>query len=296
MFVLIEYVCEYCGSTFMGHKCHKRKYCSSSCFGKDLHVKYPNRKYAKRTKRTFELTVDVQAYMDGLLLGDAGIGKGTPRLKQTFVRRYLEWAEIIKMDLDDFGISSRITLYDTFDKRTNKTYELAALQTLGYVRFKDFRERWYPEGEKIVPKDLILSHHVIKNWYLGDGSCSGGKLQLATDGFDDASILYLKIKLEELGFNPWINRNRIYLSRAHEVVKFFDAIGEVPLCFLYKIESKKDLLNVVGYIPWSEEDVNILKEKYLRISSKELGKKLNKTEGAIRTKAYRLGLTRGRFK
>lgn len=205
-----------------------------SCFRKELHIKYRNLRFAKRTKRTFNLTENVVAYIDGLVLGDACIQKTTPRLTQTFAKRYLEWAKIIKRDLSNFGISSNITLYDTFDKRTNKTYELAALQTLGYIQFKDFRKRWYPEGKKVVPKDLILFPYTIRNWHLGDGSYSGAQLKFATDGFDDVSILYLKKKLEELGFHPFISKRRIHFGRKKERNLLLNIIEKLPLCFSHR--------------------------------------------------------------
>jgi len=215
-----RYVCKECGKIFYAFKSANRIFCSLSCAG--------------ITKRTFNLTDNAIAYIDGLILGDACIKKVTPRLSQSFSRKYMEWAKIVQIDLNNFGVSSKLSEYDIFDRRTNKTYNLVTLQTLGYKTFKIFRERWYPDGIKIVPKDLILTEKSIRNWYLGDGGYSGKQLKFSTDGFDDSSILYLKQQLNGLGFNPFISTKRIILARNIERERILDIVGELPLCFSHK--------------------------------------------------------------
>jgi hypothetical protein len=232
--ILIEYKCEYCGNVFMGYKCHKRKYCSHTCSRKAIHQRNPNLRFARRTKREFKLNDEIKDYIDGLLLGDACIKKRTPRLTQSFARRYLEWAKIIEKDLSDFGISSKLTFYHVDDVRTNKMYEGISLQSLGYIQFKKIREEWYSNGKKIVPKDLVLKPIIIRNWYLGDGSYSGNHLKFSTQGFDEMSVIELKERFKEIGYNCYISCNNILFSRRKEIKKLLKVIGKLPKCFEYK--------------------------------------------------------------
>lgn len=69
-----------------------------------------------------------------------------------------------------------------------------------------FRKRWYPEGKKIVPKDLICSPTTFRHWFYGDGSTSyvkykgkklGTQLTFCTHCFNKNDCDFLANKLWE---------------------------------------------------------------------------------------------------
>ncbi len=61
------------------------------------------------------------------------------------------------------------------------------------------KQRWYPNGRKQVPSDLMLTPTVLRHWYYGDGSMSNGVL-LCSDGFSDLDLDALQTQLLVLGF------------------------------------------------------------------------------------------------
>ena len=217
-----------------------QRYCSHSCFMKDRNKANPELRYSARTKRRFNISNEVRIYIDGLLLGDASIQKGTShatRLTQTFSRNHLDWAEKIHNDLKVFGIESMIGSYDIFDKRTNEIYHTVYLQTKFYPEFKIFYSKWYYRGKKEVPEDIILNSISITNWFLGDGSRPNGKIQLSTDSFSLQSINILREGFKQLSFKFYYNNNngRMYLYKKKEVSKFIDLIERTPESFYYKL-------------------------------------------------------------
>jgi len=203
--------------------------------------KNPDLRFSARTKKHFIVTDEVRDFVDGLLLGDASIQKGSShatRLTQRFARKFDEWAKQIQRKLKSFGIESTLSYGSTFDKRTKKRYYWVQLQTKFYPEFKIFQRRWYPNGKKEVPNDLRLKPITLENWFLGDGSASragpnGARLKLSTDSFSEQSVAKLKEKLEEIGFNFHISNNQLWLYKKSDIERFQSLI-KFPICFQYK--------------------------------------------------------------
>jgi hypothetical protein len=164
-------------------------------------------------------------FLTGLLLGDGCIQYGSIRAKnpRLVVNRklddidYLVWQfEIFK----DFYKTNGPTKSDIYDKRTNKIYHHAILQSKSSSIFKLYREKWYSEPNKIkiIPKDLILTPLTLLIWFLDDGcvvnsSKNGLIFQLSTDGFLKEDVEFLAILL-----SSFINE-RVNICRNKE--KFF---------------------------------------------------------------------------
>lgn len=117
-----------------------------------------------------------------------------------------------------------------YDKRTGKTYTRYEIRTKNNIFFYNLRMVWYPEGIKIVPKDLKLTNTIIRLWYIGDGSLdkSHGYIKLCTDSFDKDSLELLNEQLQE--WKSWVNFNnkRIYIKRVN-VKRFLNYIGDCPV-------------------------------------------------------------------
>ena len=191
--------------------------------------------------------------IDGLILSDAYIapirGKALNcnfRLNQKIGHQ--DWLENIKNRFDSLNIRS--TIYKSI--RNNSTFGFHfydCLYAQNHKLFTIMRERWYLDGEKIVPDDLKLTPLVLADWICGDGSTGWTKLNLAsnilfhTESFSHIDILKLIKLLKELDFSPWIRcRNTckgeiIGLSRSHEVKKLLQGIDKfIPPYFKYKIK------------------------------------------------------------
>src|SRR5208283_1932567 len=77
-----------------------------------------------------------------------------------------------------------------FDRRTNKTYERVFFRTRVSEVFTAYKDKWYPNGEKIVPRDLKLTPLICAIWFCDDGSIyhygkgvSNRRISIYTDNF-----------------------------------------------------------------------------------------------------------------
>src|SRR6185369_10572698 len=72
-----------------------------------------------------------------------------------------------------------------------RQYDL--LRTLNYAEFVREHARWYPNGRKIVPRDLHLSPVTLNHWFCGDGrgGDAKGTLGFCTDGFSPEDVGFL---------------------------------------------------------------------------------------------------------
>lgn len=117
------------------------------------------------------------------------------------------------------------------------------VQSKAYPSLLEIRKKWYPNGKKIVPRDLELTPRICLYWYLDDGcNKKTGGIILHTNGFTYNDVEFLVDKLEELGIegnfrmNKTQNRPTIYISKK-ESVKFLEMLPYPNLeCFDYKFE------------------------------------------------------------
>src|SRR5688500_17261752 len=116
-----------------------------------------------------DLTQIQSEIIDGSLLGDGSItftssGKAVFSKKQKLSRReYLDWhCENIK------PFSCKI--YECDVKLNDKIYKQAFYYTKASMKFAELRNKWYPNGVKIVPSDISLTPLSLSIWYFDDGS------------------------------------------------------------------------------------------------------------------------------
>jgi len=116
-----------------------------------------------------------------------------------------------------------------------------------HLDFKRQRKRWYPDGKKRIPEDVLITPTSLLLWYLGDGSLDrfSGYIVLCTDGYNLSEHQLLQHKLSLLSINAKIRgqyrtREKKYyhklLITRKNVKKFFDVIGySSPVkCYNYK--------------------------------------------------------------
>jgi hypothetical protein len=175
--------------------------------------------------------------LDGLLLGDASIpgDQGLLHFSQRSDRReYVEYvAQQLSISLDRVRDRERKP-----DSRTGHVSRCSELRTLSAPVFHELRARWYPEGRKVVPRDLRISPECVLNWFLCDGSCSetrgGAQLVLCTDAFSKTELGFLRDQLFEVGIDSRECDRRLRV-RQKSIAAFYDYVGPCPVsCFAYK--------------------------------------------------------------
>jgi len=195
-----------------------------------------------------QLTTEMLEILDGLLLSDASLSHSTftSRLSLGQMESHREWVDQVSCKLGNLGLENSVRIRndqagDVIIKgKLCHRSPVVILRTKHYELLKAQRDRWYPEGKKRVPSDIILTPEVILHWYMGDGTvgCKGYHAKFCTDGFPETDILML-IKMMEETFE-WEpireERNRILLCKTQDRLSLVQMLTEkIPSCFRYKL-------------------------------------------------------------
>lgn len=141
----------------------------------------------------------------GLLLGDGCLFKYKPNqnpiLAITRAKKDIEYLLEQFLCFKDFCLSPP-TSKDLFDKRTNKTYYQCKMVTRRAVAFNSLYNEWYPNGKKVLPKNIKITPLSMLGWFCDDGNISITKhnrchIKLSTNGFaiDDVNLLAENLSL-----------------------------------------------------------------------------------------------------
>ena len=99
------------------------------------------------------------------------------------------------------------------------------LTTSNNIVFDKLRNDWYPNGKKIIPKDLILNQKIISFWYQGDGysryinNGQSVEITIATDSFkkEDVDRICLQLKTRfNLNFHDWFRYKKYHTLKTYE--------------------------------------------------------------------------------
>jgi len=182
---------------------YNRHYClECSPYGKQNHIRF-----SEQNKYPSELTDTQEQILNGHLLGDGNLSKVKNKGNSTFtVVRCAEDIEYLEWTAKHFNIfSSDNMMYDRsyFDTRTNKIYYTYSFHTRQLPVFTKYYHKWYPEGKKIVPSNLILTPLTIAVWFADDGNIrndSSGAITIkfSTQGFIRTDVEFLHSQLVNL--------------------------------------------------------------------------------------------------
>lgn len=193
-----------------------------------------------------------QELIEGHLLGDGCIdSKGHAFRLGTNIQAY---ARKLQNELNMLADKKNKLTYHPPAKKIWKTGEFTSKESWTSVCcckpiFWKQRERWYPDGEKVVPGDLQLTPTIINRWYIDDGyltvvpNRSITTVSLCTDSFSDEHIDFLRDAIgSAIGIDTGtciIHRKfrRIVIYTKARVEKFLDYIGSPPVTeYSYKWE------------------------------------------------------------
>jgi len=215
--------------------------------------------------------------LDGLLLSDASLLFNRPRtsallrMEQRPDRR--KWLEQLQAKGERCGVTFRIDSVfhspSQIGDRELPGGNYLALRSLNYAEFAEERLRWYPQGKKQVPQDLVLTPEVLLNWFCGDGKGGDAKgtLGLCTDDFSESGVELLVHRLQiDLGITSLKIRQgttskgkprwQILVGRLDEAHRVKELIGaETPECFLYKFRHVRRRSTTGRGRKLSEEDI-----------------------------------------
>ena len=187
--------------------------------------------------------------LEGELLGDGSVVmNGNYSARYSHSSKYEEYLIWLSDQLAGLGIEQVGKIYRYKSKGNDGVYYFYGSKS--YPELITIRERWYPRGKKIVPKDLELTPMIVRQWYIGDGSLKHPRhrkherpnITLATCGFDKQSVEHLIGELKKQGFivTHQPSNNVIGLS-SYSVQDFLSWIGPCPVpCYDYKWNYKEE--------------------------------------------------------
>ncbi len=207
----------------------------------------------------FVFNQNQQEIFDGLMLSDGFLhGDYHVHTNAQYTSNYLqpckykEFLNHIRCILP-LGYSNNY-IRETYEKGgfgNDKKYKTFRLRSLSSSTLLKERKRWYPNGKKIVPKDLVLTPKMLLYLFLGDGSFGGlgprttpeytRSLSLHTQSFTKQENLFLMKQLLNFGIKStlgrrYLNETQYFIRIRNKSVKtFFDLIGKCPVkCYEYK--------------------------------------------------------------
>jgi len=186
------------------------------------------------------LSQEAIEWLNGELLGDGCLlSQSIYSAEFKYGSKYLEYAQYVSDTLKFFGVKQSGKIRKCCNKKLgNYSYHY---QSCSYVELLSIRKKWYPEGKKIVPKDIKLTSLTCRQWVIGDGSLMKSKagspyIKLATCGFIISDVKWLIKQLKNLNFKVtrWPSCNTISIS-IYSTKDFLDYIGKSPVeCYSYK--------------------------------------------------------------
>ena len=232
-----------------------------------------------------------QEYLDGLLLGDGCISLSKregrlPCFKLTVRSASTEWGNKVRTDITDFGLKCYI--YGPYNRDEISTVSET------HPFFQKMRKRWYAEGKKRVPYDLVINPTVLGDWCLGDGKLDRDDIiTIFTEAFQFKEVKYLSNLLNSaIGILSFVRENEVgnpvIKVRACETSDFLAYIPEEYRlkCFKYKFSVKGNHKRM----KWLSLEDELLRNEYGKIPASIISNKLKRSLSSIYHRANRLGL------
>lgn len=187
----------------------------------------------RRKNQKLVVTDSQEQILIGSLLGDAYITtRGQIQFEQSDKQKeYLFWKHILL-----FSISYRnISIVKRFDKRFQQEYTSYRFWTRQY--FQSWRQRFYKNNKKIVPKDIQLTPISVALWYMDDGCLSDHKCIISTDNFSLTDISFLQYLLGKIfGIKSTLKNESKIMIRKESFPIFFSLISPYVISSMrYKI-------------------------------------------------------------
>lgn len=185
---------------------------------------------------TNAFSFEQQAVIEGSLLGDGHLtkprGKGNSAFSKTQTarrREYLDWSHDL---LGDY--SSSVNEYDSWAK--GKKYRKSKLICHALPVFTELRNKWYPDGIKIVPRDIVLSPLSIAIWFFDDGSnyVPNRQCKFATYSFTTEDCEVLCKQLMEHKINSYITPKNIIQVRTSSYKTLVDLVRPYMIWDFFK--------------------------------------------------------------
>lgn len=193
-----------------------------------------------------QLSTKAIEWINGELLGDGNLESNCIySAKFQYSSKHPEYINYVSNTLNSFGIKQSGKIQKICHKEGNISYHY---KSRSYPELLSLYNKWYPENKKTVPRDIILTPLMIRQWLIGDGcmkysKCGSPYIELYTCGFSISDVKNLVKKLTDLGFKVmrWAYHNSIGIS-TYSTKDFLNYIGTCPVkCYQYKFTVRGEI-------------------------------------------------------
>ena len=210
---------------------------------KENNIPIRKRGFGFNVKQELILSSKQYEFLDGLMLSDGSICrrnslKGRKTQGNDFLScafKHKEFADYINNFLS-LGSEVRLKNHISDRYKSGNCFQYSLLSKPN-VFFTKERDRWYPDGKKVIPADFRFTPTSMNIAYLGDGYIKrdAKQVRLCTNAFNIEVINNLIKQFLDIGIIAKISgRNEIYMNYDNSI-KFLQYIGDCPVeCYKYK--------------------------------------------------------------
>jgi len=168
----------------------------------------------QQNQKLFNLVKDDEI-INGLLLSDAGITKSKTKFQHSRIQmmqseEHKQLGDALERRLEELGFSHGCYFSNhTYEWKGEPKFASRNLHYSGqHPVWTMMRTLWYPNGIKIIPKDIKITPLTLAYLMMGDGSCTKMnsrtkkyRISISTECFTLDDINSLKSDIEKLGIS-----------------------------------------------------------------------------------------------
>lgn len=197
----------------------------------------------QRLDRSIPISPLLLEFIDGELLGDGSLCKKTDSNMAYYshASKYYEYVCWIDRIFSSEGLIRSGNIGEYTHKENKGVYY--SYKSIPCVELDRLYKRWYVFGNKEVPKSLVFTPTILRQWFIGDGSVKkdGGDVRFHVDGFSADSIGLLTKQFGKIGVETTIQDKgkTIYIRKKSiaKLLEFMDksVYADAP-CYDYKFD------------------------------------------------------------
>ncbi|MHA1968067.1 MAG: hypothetical protein ACW964_09710 [Candidatus Hodarchaeales archaeon] len=101
----------------------------------------------------------------------------------------IPWTLHIKDIFRNNGIQMSHKINDASVLAAN--HNTVSLWSRGTLQLREIYENWYQNGEKNIPRNILMSPTLLLHWFIGDGSFSDSTIQISTHCFSITDVKFM---------------------------------------------------------------------------------------------------------
>ena len=212
---------------------------------------------------------NIMEYLVGTIMGDTHIPEGSKVSTIISFAHAEQYKEFFDYKIKVLGFKGSKLYQNYFDKRRNKKFKRYSYASNCIKELKYLREKFYPEGVKIIPMDIIEKYFTEKSlaWlFMDDGSSQDYNTIICLQGFKKDNLkefidfLYRKFDIEfTIQTEGAIRLKQRSMSKFYNIIS--DEVNKIE-CMKYKLASMQKYDNIIVQLDGRDYSISELATKF----------------------------------